>query len=658
MRPGSAIVVPPPVRLATAVCVLCSLFPASLAGQNVQSEPYGNVRPDDSLGEAHHMETYTSYHTNPGTAVLLITVLAENSRDPLDRQAVVKLLSLSAQTANWETTEGRLPAPFTNVLLGRYEIEVSAVGYLTTRTELQVTNQFGPTPVKIVLQRDPAAVGLDVADAMPGKARKEAKRAVSALKSGNLKEAQKRLDLAYKLVPSSAELNFLLGYLYYQKRDYAQAGNYLGTATNLRPHDVQALTLLGRVGLERQDYPAARSALEQAVEADAENWLPRDLLADSYLRQHNYEKAREQAELAISKGKSKASSAHLVLGQALVGLGHDEEGIQALNVFLQDSPRNPIAPQVRSLITEIEQRKASPNPGVHTQAAEAMASLSSVDSMRALAAPELSIKAWQPAGIDDNKPSLAAGADCPFQKVVQASGERVKQLVDDVSRIAAVEDMVHQSLDEMGNPIRTETRKFNYVASIEEPTPGFITVSEYRGAGLNLQSFPDQIASSGFGALALVFHPHLRDDFDMTCEGLGGWQGQATWLVHFRQRDDRPSRIHGYKIESRVYPVSVKGRAWITADNFQIVRIEAELVNPMPEIRLLSEHQIVDYGPVPLGKKGQDFWLPKSAEIYFDFRKNRYHRHHGFDHYMLFSVGSMEKRKEPKAPPAEAVPPR
>ena len=151
---------------------------------------------------------------------------------------------------------------------------------------------------------------------MPGKARKETKRAVAALRSGNLRDAEKHLDVAYNLVPSSPDLNFLMGYLYFQKRDYAQAGNYLGTATNLRPHDVQALTLLGRVSLEREDYRSARSALEQALEADAENWLPRNLLADSYLRQRNYEKAREQAELAITKGKGKASPAQLVLGQA------------------------------------------------------------------------------------------------------------------------------------------------------------------------------------------------------------------------------------------------------------------------------------------------------------------------------------------------------
>jgi UDP-N-acetylmuramate-alanine ligase len=64
---------------------------------------------------------------------------------------------------------------------------------------------------------------------------------------------------------------------------------------------------------------------------------------------------------------------------------------------------------------------------------------------------------------------------------------------------------------------------------------------------------------------------------------------------------------------------------------------------------LAGEHQVVEYGPVPFAKKNLQLWLPKSAEIYLDFRRHRYYRRHSFDHYMLFSVNSEEKVKEPKA---------
>jgi tetratricopeptide (TPR) repeat protein len=500
--------------------------------------------------------------------------------------------------------------------------------------------------IDIVLRHDPDAVNLNVADTvLSAKARKEARRAVSALKSGNLKEAQKQLDDAYKSAPSSPDLNFLLGYLHFQKKNFAQAGSFLGTAANLNPHDVQALTLLGRTGLERRDYPAARSALEKAVLTDAENWLPHNLLADTYLHEKNYAKARDEAQIAIVKGKGAAGPAELVLGEALVNLGNNQEGIQALNAFLEEFPQQPVAGQVRNLIADVQEHASA--RAASEDALQTKTSLPGIDPLMALAVPQLSVNAWRPPSIDDLKLSVAPDVGCPSEKVIDESGQRVQQLVEDVTRFAAVEDLFHQALDEYGNPVRTETRKYNYVASISEPQPGFLAVDEYRADRLSVEGYPDRIASTGFAALALVFHPHMRDNFEMLCEGLGDWHGQASWLVHFRQREDRPNRMHSYKVGNQVHSVKLKGRAWITADKFQIVRIEAEMVSPMPEIQLLSEHQVVEYGPVPFGKKNTTLWLPKCAEIYFDFRKHRYYRRHTFDHYMLYSVDTEEKRKEP-----------
>jgi tetratricopeptide (TPR) repeat protein len=650
-----AILLSPSARLACAsfllACGLAATAPAQSAGDMLNGQ--GSHR--DQIATAR------SYSTAPNTGVLIFAVFAERHGASLDRQALLKLVNLTSQSPLWQTTENTSQGPydqsgalgvFTDIPYGNYDVEVSAVGYLSSHKELTVGSTMVTQHLDIVLHRDPAAINLDMAVAMMSpKIRKDTKRAVSALKSGKLREAQKYLDAALKLDPTDGNLNFLLGYLYFQERDFAQAGTSLGTATNLNPHNAQALILLGRTGLERKDYPAARSALEQAVLADAENWLPHNLLADTYLHQKDYARARDEAEVAITKGKNAASPAQLVLGQALLNLGRNQEGIQALNIFLQESPQHPIAGQVRNLIAEIQEQESAPAPEEDTL--QAKARLTGVDPLLALPAPRLSVKSWQPPGIDELKLSLAPGVSCPSEKVIEESGKRVQELVEDVTRFAAVEDLFHQALDEYGNPVRTETRRFNYVAAISEPQPGFLSVDEFRADKLSLAGYPDNIASTGFISLAFVFHPHMRENFEMVCEGLGDWHGQASWLVHFRQRDDRPNHMHSYKVGNTIHPVRLKGRAWITADKFQIVRIEAEMVSPMPEIQLLSEHQVVEYGPVPFPKKNTSLWLPKSAEIYFDFRKHRYYRRHSFDHYMLFSTDTEEKRKEPVAPPVK-----
>jgi hypothetical protein len=77
------------------------------------------------------------------------------------------------------------------------------------------------------------------------------------------------------------------------------------------------------------------------------------------------------------------------------------------------------------------------------------------------------------------------------------------------------------------------------------------------------------------------------------------------------------------------------------------VHIEADIINPMHEIQMLSEHQVVEYGPVPFAKKNAILWLPRNVEIYFDIRKRRFYRNYTFDNYMLFDVDASDKVKLP-----------
>jgi hypothetical protein len=378
--------------------------------------------------------------------------------------------------------------------------------------------------------------------------------------------------------------------------------------------------------------------------------MSHDLLAVAYLQHRDDEKAREQAQLAINKGRGDGSVAQIVLAEAFANLGRTAEGIAVLKAFLEAQPKSSVAPQARDLLKELEQRKS----GALTPARPATSSAATTEMLLSAADSKLPDTAWQPPGIDRGTPLVAAGVSCPFDKVIEGVGQRVEQFVDDVARFAAIEEMLHEKLDEMGNPTTREIRKFDYAASISQSQPGVVLVEEYRTERYGMDTLPDSIDDSGFAALALVFHPAMRDSFLMTCEGLGDWRGQATWLVHFRQREDRANHIHGYIMGSSHYPIDLKGRAWITADKFQIVRIESEMVSPLPEIHLLAEHQITEYGPVPFPKKNIELWLPKSAEVYMQFRGHRYHRKHSFAKYMLFSVDEehkvLETKHEPKGP--------
>jgi len=564
---------------------------------------------------------------------LIVSVLNEN-RKPLDRQAVVKIHDQTRNTTTWLTTSDDSQLLFCGVEFGKYDLEASAVGYLAERKDLEITPTLQSPQTEIILHKDPSAVDLSDSDAsIPSSVRKDATRAVLALKSANYKEAEKRLDKVYKVAPSSAHANFLYGYLFVQLNDLEKAEGYLSRAAALDPRRVQTLSLLGRVQLQLNEEDQAQKTLEQAVVDDSNYWIAHNLLADAYLRHKQYEKAREQAQLAINEGQAADNGAQLVLGQALANLGHDQEGIQALKTFLQTNPNNSAAPGVRDLIAKLEKRDSNPGGSLELTTTSDLALAASAVSL-----PE---STWGPPGVDDAKPPVAPGVPCPYQEILDATGERVKQLVDNIAKFAAVEDMVHQQLDKTGNPISRETRKFNYVASIKDDPPGSLDVEEYRDLRYGIADLPDHIVTTGFVTLALIFLPDVRVNFAMSCEGLGNWHGQTAWLMHFQQRDDKPSHFADYVTGGRRYPMKLKGRAWIASDNLQIVRIESDLVSPLP--RFTVSHQIAEYGPVHFNKVNADLWLPQHVDIFMEMNRHYYHRQHSFDHFMLFAVDSEDK---------------
>ncbi|HEY7353070.1 MAG TPA: tetratricopeptide repeat protein, partial [Terriglobales bacterium] len=294
-------------------------------------------------------------------AVLILTVLGPK-HEFLDRQSVVKLENKATHEIFWQTTTDQSQASFGDLGVGQYQIEASAVGYLTATKSYPVTSNYTTSQLEISLQPDPNAVELKEPNApdLSKKARKEIQRGIRALKSGNLKEAQKRLESASRLAPDSADVNFPLGYVYFAKQDFPQAQTFLAKASTEDPRNVQALTLLGRVRLHQGEDITARGTLEEAVAADPEYWIAHKFLAIAYLKQHEFEKSRAQCELAIAKSKGGGASVDLILAQALANLGKTDEAISTLNDFLRSNPNDSQAGKARDLISLIKKHASTP----------------------------------------------------------------------------------------------------------------------------------------------------------------------------------------------------------------------------------------------------------------------------------------------------------
>ena len=276
--------------------------------------------------------------------------------------------------------------------------------------------------------------------------------------------------------------------------------------------------------------------------------------------------------------------------------------------------------------------------------APAQKATANISAAKPSVSTSMSHPTWLPPDVDERVPQVEETA-CSVDEVVPKAEERILEFVGNVDRFTATETLTHQSINKHGQASAAVGRRFDYVVSIREVRQGHLGVTEYRNGGFALSEFPGGIVSTGLPTLVLIFHPYYAPSYEMTCEGLARLNDLLVWQVHFRQRPDKPNELKTYQygIHGASYSVGLKGRAWISADSYQIVKMETDLVAPAPQIRLLAEHTAVEYGPVKFREGDVNLWLPVSAEVYFAWRGQQVYRRHSFDHYMLFTVDDKQR---------------
>jgi tetratricopeptide (TPR) repeat protein len=561
--------------------------------------------------------------------------------------AVVNLYDLGGGSAGVGTVRSG-EVQFDNVKTGRYTVEVTALGYKkyseTVELSIAAQNRFAYV-ILVPESSDAASTPSSTTPLLTPNAQKDLNRALEATRQGKPEEARKYLEKLSRSAPGNPDVNYLWGVYYSVHNDWSQAKSYWEKAVQIYPRHAFSLSALAQTAVHNGDLPSAISYLSKATEAEPSSWRFEEQLANAYLRHKEYDKAQTHSEHAIELGKDRAAGAHLILALALVQQSDKPRAIKILQSLLEARPNDSHAAAARQLIDSLQKAEspASAAPPIATPPPSATAASIAAD----LAPPPK----WMPPDVDESMPVVEPGVACPLQQVRDESAKRVHDFIDSINKITATEELDNELLDHSGFPSVRESRSFSYVVDIHEVRKGMMyDVEEYRNGTLDPSLFPQQIATIGLPALVLIFHANYKDDFEVSCEGLSRWGGGLAWQVHFRQKSDKPSRLRGYRVGGLMTLVSLRGRAWIAADTFQIVRLETDIVSPLPEIRLKAEHISVDYGPVAFRKRNQKLWLPQTAEVYFDFKGRRMHRRHRFSNYLLFAVDEKEKISDPKIP--------
>lgn len=615
--------------LTNLVCLIAGLLlPCSGYGQKVQGSLPSST-PNDSLSDVR---------------ASLIVMIRDPSGGPLDMALVSLNSSAGGMLAQATTIEGR--AEFDNLIPGDYWVNVSAAGYDSVQQNLNIIYQgtFFFYTLRSTGSSSPYNSRPSVLPVLSPKAQKQLAKAMEALRAQKPENARGPLDQALRLAPGHPDVQYAFGVYYMETRDWSQAITHWEKALSIYPKHYGSLMFMGAALLVQKKPEEAVSYLNRAIEVAPSAWRPHAMLAQANLVQAHYDDAVHQAERAMELGHTQAASVKLLLADALVAQGNKERAITVLQQYLQEQPQDAAARRNLNALRGTLAPAAAPTKNVP---AEPPARASFVS-------PSILPSSWMPPDVDERIPDVVPDVPCRLEEVLRGAGRRMTELVRNVDRFTATEQLTHERIDANGQPSTPEKRTFNYLVSIEELRPGNLDVEEFRGIGASLGDFPDEIATLGLPSMVLVFHPAYRSSFEFACEGLARGDTGAAWLVHFRQKPDASNTLLVYRTEKRTSAIALKGRAWIAADSFQVERLETDLVSPHPEIRLVGQHTDIAYAPVRFRTKDVSMWLPQYADVYMDWGGKRIHRRHGFSNFMLFSVDDKQKIGGPAAAPGSS----
>jgi VWFA-related protein len=256
---------------------------------------------------------------------------------------------------------------------------------------------------------------------------------------------------------------------------------------------------------------------------------------------------------------------------------------------------------------------------------------------------------WNPPALDSAVSALASSTPCDVAKVLEQAGERESEQVAILQNFTAAEKIEYRTSDIQNFVQDSGSETFDYIVVFQQSAGGLV-LQERRtprhGSGLSSVATQDL----GLPEMVLIFLPNMQDDYEMSCDGAVEWDGQLAWLIHFQQRRDKPARTYSFRVNRAVYPVGLKGRAWIASDSGQVIHMETGLMEGVPGVGVHHSYLSIDYAPVHFQTQPVRIWLPKFVGGFWDFGDHRTTVFHTFTNFMLFSVQTEQMIDKPKQP--------
>ena len=237
---------------------------------------------------------------------------------------------------------------------GTYTAEVSAPGYKTAQRMVSVSSETDNPQIDVTLEPDNRPGKAKGSSVLAPKARAELDKGKQALSAKQFDEAKGHLEKALQLAPTSPEVNYYTGLLYYYIGNLNAAADHLQKTISMDHGNGQALLALGEVYYSQKDYPHATNVLEQGLALEPDSWRAEAVLGSAYFKQAEYEKGREHAQKALTIGKDEASGTGFLLGKCLAALGKKPEAIAALQTFVEQQPASDLTRAAQQMLKQLQ----------------------------------------------------------------------------------------------------------------------------------------------------------------------------------------------------------------------------------------------------------------------------------------------------------------
>jgi tetratricopeptide (TPR) repeat protein len=246
---------------------------------------------------------------------------------------------------------------------GAWRVTVSKEGYLSSSTEIQVSQLAANPPVNLTLTR--ASAGGAAPSAEVGGSLLDGGNAL--LKAGRYDEALAAFEEFAAKFPDVYAVHLNIGSAYMEKGDLDRAEAEFKAVLDENgpaPEDLRkqkdtslkALSGLGEVALKRGDFESAQGSFRRALEISPEDPAAAYNVGEIFFSNQKTDDAIAYFELAI-KIKRDWPKAYHRLGLVYLNKGDFPKALENLKKFLELDPQSPEAPGVKAAIAAIEQIK-------------------------------------------------------------------------------------------------------------------------------------------------------------------------------------------------------------------------------------------------------------------------------------------------------------